>query len=90
MKELKDTILKVMNSDANYNNGSLQTGVFSAFQLSCIINKENVNDYKIRKALNHLMEIGMVDKKKFLIEGESNLKCWGWVMTEKGSIRSIH
>jgi hypothetical protein len=77
-------ILQAMKKDANYDNGSLQSGVFSSFQLSCIINKEDVSDYKIRKELNRLKGLGFVDLKKFSVDNESNLKCWKWVLTDDG------
>lgn len=77
-------ILQVMKKDANYDNGSLQSGVFSPFQLSCIINKEDVSDNKIRKELKWLKGLGFVDMKKFSVDNESNLKCWKWILTDDG------
>ncbi len=81
---MKEQIIKIMIKDANYKNGILQSGVFSAFQIACIINQENVFEYKVRKELNILKEIGFVALKKFSVDNESNLKCWKWVLTEKG------
>ena len=77
-------ILQAMKKDANYDNGSLQSGVFSSFELSCIINKEDVSDYKIRKELKRLKDLGFVDLKRFSVDNESNLKCWKWVLTDDG------
>jgi hypothetical protein len=81
---MKEQIIKIMIKDANYKNGILQSGVFSAFQIACIINQKNVFEYKVRKELNILKELGFVDLKKFSIDNESNLKCWKWFLTEKG------
>ena len=81
---LAHVILQAMKKDANYDNGSLQSGVFSSFQLSCIINKGDVSDYKIRKELNRLKGLGFVNLKKFSIDNESNLKCWKWFLTDDG------
>lgn len=77
-------ILQAMKKEANYDNGSLQSGVYSAFELSCIINQENVFANKIRKELKWLKGLGFVDMKKFSVDNESNLKCWKWILTDDG------
>lgn len=81
---LADVILSIMKKDANYDNGSLQSGVFSSFGLACKINTIGLTDYKVRKELKKLNGLGFVKKEKFFVDNESNLKCWKWVLTDAG------